>query len=111
RFLFRASVYKPKRAEKSLRPRRKLRCEQLEDRRTPTTNLILDFDGGFIPNSVPGLSYQAVGGGQTWKGFVAHHSTPAGSENRTEQILQIVAAFRQEYADFDVNRIVGGAGP
>jgi hypothetical protein len=77
--------------------------ETLEDRRVPTVSLILDFDGGNVPASSPGgFTYFAVGGASavTWKPFAAH-----GTGNRTEEILQIVAGVRQDYADWDVNVI------
>src|SRR5262245_33153011 len=74
-------------------------CEVLENRIVPTINLILDFDGGTIPTSP---NYNIVGGSNNvnWKSFVPH-----ANGNRTEQILQIVAGVREDYANYDVNVI------
>lgn len=73
----------------------------LEARIVPTTNLILDFDGGTLQN---GQGYAFPPGfGTNFTAFTAFPATsPAGAGNRTEQILQILAGVRQDFADFDV---------
>jgi hypothetical protein len=77
----------------------------LEARIAPVTDLILDFNGGTLQasqgyNFPPNLS---SGGTNTYSSFVALPSTnSAAPPNRTEQILQIVAGVREDFADFNV---------
>ncbi len=80
-------------------------CQSLEHRVVPTTNLILDFDGGSVPATIPGMNYFPVGGSNTvtWNAYVAHQTPSGATANRTEQILQIVNAVRHDYSDWDVN--------
>jgi len=78
------------------RPR--LGCARLEDRTVPTVNLILDFDGGLTPDSP---SYNNISGTITWQPFVPFLEAAGVPGNRTEQVLQIVAGVRADFADFD----------
>src|SRR5207248_11641115 len=88
-----------------LRRRSRPRLEALESRVVPTTDLILDSDGGALQSGqsyvfVPG---QGNDGGNTFAGFQPFAATGAdGTANRTEQVLQILAGVRQDFADFDV---------
>lgn len=81
-----------------------LRCVPLEARLTPTTNIILDFDGGTAPDSFNYLTVQNSGT-VTFAPFNGFGATPVGAGNRLEQIREIVAGVRHDYADFDVNVI------
>ncbi len=82
--------------------------EALEVRVVPTTDLILDFDGGTLATG-QGYDFPAgngPGGGNTFTGFQGFAvSGQSGTADRTQQILQIVAGVRQNYADFDVRVI------
>src|SRR4051794_8754177 len=99
----RASIRRPSAA--AHRPRgARLGCVALEERTVPTTNLILDFDGGGTPLA-PGKS-TIVNGADTvnFEPFLPFPVNGAAG-NRTEQILQVVAGVRQDFADFDVRVI------
>ncbi len=81
----------------------------LESRIVPTTDLILDFDGGVLLDN-QGYAFPdgfGINGTNTFTGFSSFGAVPGGggSVNRTEQILQIVAGVRMDYADFDVRVI------
>jgi hypothetical protein len=87
------------------------RLEALEPRLTPT-NLILDFDGGTVRKDngyllpfqlVP--SDETPASGQTFPGFAALPGPGNAAANRTEQIVQIVAGVREDFAPFGVNVI------
>lgn len=77
--------------------------ESLESRRLLATNLVLDFDGGRL---TPGAGYIFPDVGTTsfsaWSGFP---NSDGSSGNRTEQILQVLAAVREDFAPFDVRVI------
>lgn len=77
--------------------------EALEGRRLLTTDLILDFDGGQL---AAGGNYIFPDVGTTsftpWAGFGTKDGSPM---NRTEQILQVLAAVREDFAPFDVRVI------
>src|SRR4051812_7091614 len=79
--------------------------ELLESRVVPATNLILDFDGGVVPGSIPGLANYTFAGPANfnWKAYKAHNTTAAVPGDRNEQILAIVAGVRQAFADWNVN--------
>lgn len=89
--------------------RARLSLFALDDRIVPTTNLILDFDGGTLQTGSGYIFPSGFGtgvGGNTysaWPGFTA--ANPPTAEIRTQQILQILAGVREDYADFDVNVI------
>ena len=89
--------------------RTRLHLQSLDQRIVPATNLILDFDGGALTTGqgyiFPSGFGSGVGGNtySAWPGFTA--ANPPSPEVRTQQILQIVAAVREDYADFDVNVI------
>lgn len=91
------------------RQRTNLSLKMLEERVVPTTDLILDFDGGTLQSNQGYIFPSGFGtgiGGNTmaaWTGFDS--SNPPSPEVRTAQILQILAGVREDYADFDVRVI------
>src|SRR5262249_48205264 len=63
-------------------------------------------DHGYLFPTVDDTTGYGIGGSNTFFGFTAFASRgTTGSANRTEQILQVVAGVRQDYADFDVHVI------
>src|SRR5947207_2666486 len=87
------------------RPRPLRALQALEARVAPTTDLILDFDGGTLQAN-QGYVFPAnlsSTGTNTYAAFAGLPSTnPAAPANRTEQILQVAAGVREDFADFDV---------
>src|SRR2546423_166470 len=81
------------------------RLEALEARVAPATHLILDFDGGTLQtgqgHTLP--ANLSSSGTTPYAAFAGLPSTNAAAPaNRTEQILQIVAGVREDFADFGV---------
>jgi hypothetical protein len=129
-FLQRRPASANRRPARGVRPR----LEVLEDRLTPTTNLVISFGGttltpgnakGYlIPASgrelgTPGSFEQFIPTNPTtlgfaftaFKGYAAPGEAQATPAERLAQIQYILAGVRQDYAPFDVNVIWDDRGP
>ena len=85
-----------------------LRVRPLEDRVVPTTDIIMDFNGGTLQSGHGYLLQQNLSnnGDNTYLPFAGFKSTnPPSAAVRTQQIEQIVAGVREDYADFNVRVI------
>ncbi len=77
---------------------------------TTTVDLILDFDGGAVQS---GQGYDIPQGsfnGFNFTGFAPFAQSNGSAGNLNEQILQIVAGVREDYADFNVRVIWDNQG-
>ena len=84
-------------------------AESLEDRTLLTVDLILDFDGGVLR---PGNGYEIPQGfaNTPFSAFTAFARGDGSPGNRTEQILQVIAGVREDFAPFDARIIWDDAG-
>lgn len=70
-----------------------------------TTDIILDFDGGFVQT---GQGYELptdAFNGFTFSGYTPFNQNDGTPGDANEQILQIIAGVREDYADFNVRVI------
>lgn len=73
-----------------------------------TTDLILDFDGGSIQSGQgyePPLEANGGFNGFNFTGFTPFSNSDNSPGNANEQIFQILAGVREDFADFNVNVI------
>ncbi len=91
--------------------RRRLRLESLESRQLMAADLILDFDGATL-SSGNGYALPEEGdfSGFAFSGFTPFNRADGSPGNAEEQILQILAGVREDFARFDVNVIWDNAG-